>query len=43
MGWHGAVRAEGQLVLDPHSDATCSAEANRATERDLGFPNPCRG
>lgn len=35
--------SEAQLDLDPHPDATCAAEANQPTERDLGFPNPCRG
>jgi hypothetical protein len=34
--------SEAQLDLDPHPDATCSAEANQPTERELGFPNPCR-
>jgi hypothetical protein len=34
--------ADAQLDLDPHPDATCSAEANQATTRDLGFVNPCR-
>jgi hypothetical protein len=29
--------------MDPHPDATCSAEANQPTERELGFVNPCRG
>jgi hypothetical protein len=33
---------DGQLDLDPHPDAQCSAEANQPTEEDLGFVNPCR-
>jgi hypothetical protein len=32
---------DGQLDLDPHPGAACSAEANQPTERDLGFVNPC--
>ena len=33
--------AEAQLDLDPHPDATCAQGADQATERDLGFVNPC--
>jgi hypothetical protein len=31
-----------QLDLDPHPDASCSAEANQPSRSDLGFVNPCR-
>jgi hypothetical protein len=33
---------DAHLDLDPHPDATCSAEANQPSEQDLGFVNPCR-
>ena len=33
--------SRAELDLDPHPDAECSAEADQAPERDLGFPNPC--
>jgi hypothetical protein len=31
-----------QLDLDPHPDATCTAEAGQPSKQDLGFANPCR-
>jgi hypothetical protein len=34
---------DDQLDLDPHPDAECARDANQATEKDLGFVNPCRG
>jgi hypothetical protein len=33
---------DGQLDLDPHPDADCSAEANQPSQEDLGYVNPCR-
>ena len=35
------ARSRGLLALDPHPGAECSPFAGDASQRELGFPNPC--